>query len=75
MTVTVPVVSPPTEISDEEVVRRVVMQQAYVNAYRHLHQYEGPAKVMAEIRTFFVKRPPLHRIRWRTGNPACPALA
>ena len=78
MTVTVPVVSPPLEISDEEVVRRVVagerelfelllrrynpriyravrallrnpdevedvMQQAYVNAYRHLDQFEGRA--------------------------------
>ena len=76
MTATLPVVSPPIEISDEEVVRRVVagerelfelllrrynqriyrsvwailrnpddaedvMQQAYVNAYRHLHQFEG----------------------------------
>jgi RNA polymerase sigma-70 factor, ECF subfamily len=76
MTSTVPVVSPPVEISDDEVVRRVVagerelfelllrrynqriyrsvrailrnaddaedvMQQAYVNAYRHLHQFEG----------------------------------
>jgi RNA polymerase sigma-70 factor (ECF subfamily) len=76
MTIPVPAVSPPIEISDEEVVRRVVagerelfelllrrynqriyravrallrnpdevedvMQQAYVNAYRFLHQFEG----------------------------------
>ena len=76
MTITVPAVAPQNEISDDEVVRRVVagerelfelllrrynqriyrsvrailrngddvedvMQQAYVNAYRHLHQFEG----------------------------------
>lgn len=76
MTAAAPVASPPLEVSDEEIVRRVVagerelfelllrrynqriyravravlrntddvedvMQQAYVSAYRHLHQFEG----------------------------------
>jgi RNA polymerase sigma-70 factor (ECF subfamily) len=76
MPLTQPAIPPPAEISDEEVVRRVVagerelfelllrrynqrvyravravlrnpddaedvMQQAYVSAYRHLHQFEG----------------------------------
>lgn len=78
MTLVNPVLPPPAELSDEEIVRRVVdgerelfelllrrynqrvyravrtvlrnaddaedvMQQAYVSAYRHLHQFEGRA--------------------------------